>query len=243
MKRKRDYFFPICVVIFLLILFIGGCVGMNHLEQKIKQQFSNNTDIFLAHMEEKYGIHFLPISYTSSSAVVNEEFRCYAEGTNPDKDYVSVFRKEENGKTVFYDDYFGIIIRDEYQKRVQNICNEAVGESKAYIHKYSVSYFDNSLTAQNTIDDAISIGESINAVKYIFFEVETGEEQKFVDISNQICNELFQNKFPGIVMFFGLAEGELDNITTENFLTYIPNMVKPDGKICMMMTSHTVTME
>ncbi len=44
-------------------------------------------------------------------------------------------------------------------------------------------------------------------------------------------------------MFFGLAEGELDNITTENFLTYIPNMVKPDGKICMMMTSHTFTME
>ncbi len=62
---------------------------------------------------------------------------------------------------VSYDDYFGIIIRDKYQKRVQNICNETVDESKAYIHKYSVSYFDNSLTAQNTIDDAISMGESM----------------------------------------------------------------------------------
>ncbi len=29
---------------------------MKHPEQKIEQQFSNDTDIFLAHMEEKYGV-------------------------------------------------------------------------------------------------------------------------------------------------------------------------------------------
>ena len=229
-------------VVLAMLFFVEGCAGMDQLQHQLEQVFSDNRDIYLAHMEEKYGVPFLPISYTSSSPVVKEEFRCYAEGTDRERDYVRVFRTEENGEEVFLDDYFGILIRDEYQCRVQAICEETVGASKGYVYRYTASFFDNSLTAENTIDDAIAMGEAINASKYIFFEVTPGSETAFEAACDQICDRLAQSKLPGMVKFVGLAEGELEQITEENFLTYLPDMVKPDGSICLMMANRTVTL-
>ena len=214
---------------------------MNQLKDKFEKAANDNRDVFLAHMEEKYGVSFLPISYSGSGVVTKEEFRCYAEGTDRERDYIRVFRREENGEEVFYDDYFGIIVREEYQSRVQNLCDETIGSAKAYIYRYTASFFDNDLTNGSTIDDAIALGEKMDASKYIFFEVELGNEEGFKATCDQICQALSENQLPGAVKFIGLSVGELENITEENYLTYLPSMVKPDGSICLMMDSCSVT--
>ena len=213
---------------------------MNELQNKIEQTISDNKDIFLTHMEEKYGIPFLPISYTSSGVMVNEEFRCYAEGTDRERDYVRVFREEKDGEEVYYDDYFGVLIRDEYQRRVQELCEQVVGASKAYLYRYSVSFFDNSLTAESTIDDAITMNVPLNASKYVFFEVEPGSEAAFAASCDRICQSLAQSKLAGIVKFVGLAKGQLENVSEENYLSYIPDLIKTDGVICLMMDDRAV---
>ena len=213
---------------------------MNQLEDKITQKFEDNRDIFLAHMEEKYDKTFLPVSYTSEGVAVDEEFRCYAEGTDKERDVISVIRQEENGEEVMYDDYFGILIRDEYEKRVQDLCTETVGEAKVYINQFEVSYFSNELTKENTIDDAVAMGQSISAFKYIFFEVMPGEEEAFYDACEYMCGVMKEKCFTGSVNFLGLAKGELQNINVDNYLTYIPNLIKPDGEICLMMSNHFV---
>lgn len=242
-KTGTIYRLVICAILFALLFFTEGCVDVNQLQEKVEKTVSDNTDIFLTHMEEKYDVPFLPVSYTSGGVVVNEEFRCYAEGTDRERDYVSVFRREENGEDVFYDDYFGVLIRDEYQNRVQKLCEDVVGESKAYVYRYSASFFDNTLTAENTIDDAIAMGDLIRASKYIFFEVKAGDEEAFKADCDRIARSLAQGSLTGMVKFIGLAEGQLEQITGDNFLTYLPSMVKPDGSICLMMTSRTVTLD
>ena len=213
---------------------------MNQLEDKITQKFEDNKDIFLAHMEEKYEKTFLPVSYTSEGVVVDEEFRCYVEGTDKERDVISVIRQEENGEEVIYDDYFGILIRDEYENRVQNLCSEVVDEAKVYINQFEVSYFSNELTKEHTIDDAVAMGQSISAFKYIFFEVVPGEEEAFYNACEYMCNVMKEKRFTGSVNFLGLAKGELQNINVDNYLTYIPNLIKPDGEICLMMSNHFV---
>lgn len=216
---------------------------MDQLQTKFEQAISDNKDIFLAHMEGKYDVHFLPISYMSGGTVVPEEFRCHAEGTDRERDYVRVFREEENGEEVFHDDYFGIIIRDAYQSRVQKICEETVGAAKGYVYRYSVSFFDDPLTAENTIDDAIAMGQKINASKYVFFEVTPGSEADFEEACDRICEKLTAARLPGTVKFIGLAQGELSNITQDGYLDDIPSMVKADGRVCLMMTSRMVTVQ
>lgn len=230
----------ICILIASILFIMGGCAEMNDLEKKYKQGVEDQKDILLAHMEEKYDVTFLPISYSAEGMVTNQEFRCYAEGTDPERDYVSVFVREENGEEVIVDDYFGILIRNDYQRRVEEISDAAAGDTKAYIHRYSVSFFDNSLTAESTIDDAIAMGERINATKYVFMEVAPGSEEDFEEKCDQITRKLTDAKLPGIVLFFGLARGELANIDGDNYLTYLPNMVRPDGTVCLMMAERLV---
>lgn len=214
---------------------------MDQLQSKLDQAVSDNKDVFLAQMEEKYDTRFLPLSYTGSSVVVKEEFRCYAEGTDPERDYVRVFRCEEDGQTVYHDDYFGVLIRQEYQDRVRAVCQRYVGENKAYVYRYTSAYFDDSLTQEHTIDDAIAMGERIHAVKYVFFEVEPGSEAKFQESCDRIAEDLSQAGLPGTVKFIGLADGELEKIRDKDYLKCIPDICKADGKICLMMAERYVS--
>ena len=192
-------------------------------------------------MEEKYDVTFLPISYSGSGIVTNEEFRCYAEGTDRERDYVSVFRKEENGEEVDYDDYFGILIRDEYEKRVDAVSDQIVGDTKSFVHRYAVSYFDNNLNVECTLDDAINMGVDLTASKYIFFELHQESEEEFLLYCDRIEQHLSAEKLTGFIKILGLAPGELQNINADNYLSYIPSMVKADGEICLLMANRNVS--
>ena len=239
MKKIRNL--TISALIAAILLIMGGCADMNDIEKKYKQGIEDEKDILLAHMEEKYDVKFLPISYSSEGIVTNQEFRCYAEGTDPERDYVSVFVREENGEKVIVDDYFGILIRGDYQNRVEEISDTVAGDTKAFVYRYSVSFFDNSLTAENTIDDAIAMGERINATKYVFMEVAPGSEEEFETRCDRITQKLEEAKLPGVVLFLGLAQGELENIGDKNYLTYLPSMIRPDGAVCLMMAERLVS--
>lgn len=213
---------------------------MDQLSARLDQAVTDQKDVFLAYVESKYDVRFLPISYSGQGVVTNEEFRCYAEGTDPERDYVRVFRTEEDGEEVFHDDYFGVLIRPEYQSRVQKICQDTVGQSKAYVHRYTVAWFSDGLTGEDTIDDAIAMGENLSAAKYIYFEVEPGDEDRFRQACDQICEKLEQSGLTGMVKFLGLARGQLEDITEEGHLDQIPDKVKPDGKVCLMMENRSV---
>ena len=229
------------VLIAVTLFIMGGCADMSQLEMKLDQQVNDKKDIFLAHMEEKYGMTFLPLSYAGKGYVTAEEFRCYAEGTDPERDYISVFTLEEDGREVIVDDYFGIVIRDEYQKRVDAAADAVAGDAKAYVYRYTVSYFDNALTAENTIDDAIAMGQRISAYKYVFLEVTPGTEADFENTCDRIAEKLKSNKLTGIVVFYGLAQGQLAEISESNYLTYLPGTVKPDGVVCLMKAERRVS--
>lgn len=216
---------------------------MHQVQDKIDGVVSESKDIFLVHMEEKYDKTFLPISYSSAGVVTGEEFRCYAEGSDRERDVVTVIRREENGEEVFRDDYFGICIRDAYEARVQEICAGEFGEVKVYIYSYGVSFFDNSLTSEHTMDDAIEMGQSLSASKFVYLEVEPGTEEAFQEACDRICRMLQEQKLTGIVKFFGLAGGQLEIVTEHNYLECIPSLVEPDGEICLMMNSQAVVLE
>lgn len=239
-KIKACRFLAAGIYALAIWILFCGCMGMNQMQEALDQEISDSAEAYLAHMEKKYGVSFLPVSYASGSYVTNEEFRCYAEGTDRERDIVSVFRKEENREEVFYDDYFGVMIRDEYRNRVEKICDDVTGESKAYVYRYTASWFDNSLTSGSTIDDAIAMGENINASKYVFFEVTPGSEQDFEAACDRICERLKADSLTGYVTFFGLAEGELKNIREDNYLDSIIGMFEADGVFCLMMTDRTV---
>ena len=240
MKKIRILLIGVLLIAGLLIM--GGCADMSQLENKFEQGIEDQKDILLAHMEEKYGVKFLPLSYSPTGTVTNEEFRCYAEGTDRERDYVSVFVREENGEEIIVDDYFGIMIREEYQNRVDAITDAVVGDSKAFVYRYSVSFFDNTLAEGSTIDDAINMGQRINAAKYVFMEVTPGSEKDFEENCDKMAAKLQEAKLPGTVLFIGLAQGELENINASNYLFYLPNMTKADGVICLMMTERQVSL-
>lgn len=238
MKNIRNL--TIGVIIAAILFIMGGCAEMKELENKFEQGIEDKKDILLTHMEEKYGVTFLPLFHSVGGLVTNEEFRCYAEGTDPERDYVSVFVREENGAEVIVDDYFGIMIRDEYQQRVETICEAVAGDAKAFVYRYTVSFFDNTLAEGSTIEDAIAMGEPISASKYVFVEVTPGSEVEFENMCDMIAAKLEKANLPGVVLFYGMAQGELANITADNYLSYLPNMINPDGSVCLMLAERLV---
>jgi hypothetical protein len=225
-------------------LFMAGvCGGMKANSFDMQEKMNSDKAAYLAYLSDKYGTEFLPISLASGDLLTDyDEFRAYASGSDPDRDYTTVYKTVKDGVVSYEDNYFGILIRDEYERRVADICRTEFNKAAVFIDSYTVSVFDPSLGKDSTLDDAIALGERLNAFKYVYGELPGGDTAGFDAAADRICAKLKEAKLPGIVKICGLAPGGIDSVSAENYADFLPDYFTADGVTALAIATRTVNL-
>ena len=197
------------ILIYIMLLSIStvACGGVKSMEDIKKEN--------LKYLEEKYGEEFEE-KYGESSNY--EVMGFYKKGTNPETDVAEMYRKVENGKIVFKDNYYGILVREEYEGIVSKEVEKVFGTNKVYVENYYQSWFPNNFNKEMKYYDAIK-EERISANLRIYLK-----SQKEDKISNEKIIELIKilrgdnlNCTCEIVL---MKKGHFDNLTRENHWDY-----------------------
>ena len=171
MKRK------FLLIISIIAIFGGAVVGCGREKIKEKKQMTkeeaklSRQNEILKHLEEKYGEKFIPLNMNSEYIKGLDILQVYKEGTNPVTDKVEACREEKDGKVEFYDGYFGMIIRPEYEKMIKDEVDKIFPESKVYL-EYGDDNFNEILNKDSTYEDAIKLGERLDIIVRIYIEDE-----------------------------------------------------------------------
>ncbi len=184
----------------ILVGFITSC--SNNIPQKAKK-----------YLENKYGESFiLNSSIGSSTDQSNYEIFFYSE-SHPNN-IVKVYYENKE----FKDNYYGILINDEYKLMLDSILNKHFNQIKYYFN-FTANYFDSSLVNKNQFQDAIShFKESFYSNTLIFINDDNNlTEYEF----NNILNELQNKGLTGYIAIYRLSTSEYDSITDSNYNKFL----------------------
>jgi hypothetical protein len=238
MKKKSK------VLMLSLILAFGGMTSMTCGEENFKENSSinegkellaflkNDTNKMkkdmIAHLEKKYGEKFIPLYFLAESGWDRMTF--YKEGTNPKTDYAYIYREKEHGKVVYRDNYFGLIIREEYENLVKKEVEKVYGECKVY-SETSNDYFPDELNKRNNYQDALE--------KMTFFEYSsriyiksTGKTAILNDKIDILVNNFKKNNLNGIFSLYYMKTGHYEDLDRSNHDEYVKEYTKGFDDVC-----------
>ena len=214
MKRK------VLLIISIIAIFGGAVVGCGSEKIKEKKQMTkeeaklSRQNEILKHLEEKYGEKFIPLNMNSEYIKGLDILQVYKEGTNPVTDKVEACREEKDGKVEFYDGYFGMIIRPEYEKMIKDEVDKIFPESKVYVEFPTYSLND-SLKQGSTYEDALNVGERFYAGVKIYIERD-GEKINLEKKSEELKKLLELKKIKSCsYTICNMKKGILQTITRE----------------------------
>ncbi|AGF54065.1 hypothetical protein B0P06_001876 [Clostridium saccharoperbutylacetonicum] len=209
----------------LLVGMCGGCMNkVNDKNQKdsskVEEQKENEErpkgpeavkDRIISFLNEKYGKEFIPISLTNNDwQNITDELWVYPKGGDKKKDAFGASGQVQNGKYTIYDDYVSVLVRDEYEDRIQKIAKEFFPQCKLDISfEFSLP---NKFGINTKLQDIIDAGSE---VKYdptvrIMVAPTLGSVEEFdkkVDLFDQ---KMADNKLQGSPIIFYLKENNLD---------------------------------
>ncbi len=238
MKKKSK------VLILSSILVFGGMISMTYGEENFKGSSSinegkellaflkNDTNKMkkdmIAHLEKKYGEKFIPLYFLAESGWDRMTF--YKEGTNPKTDYAYIYREKEHGKVVYRDNYFGLIIREEYENLVKKEVEKVYGECKVY-SEFSADVFSEKMNKDNSYKDAIKNGEYLRTSMKIY--IKAGKEELILEKKADILrNNLEKNNLNGMYTLYYMKPGHFEGLTRESHSEYVKEYTKGFDKVC-----------
>jgi len=184
MKKK------IVLIVSLILCFVlasCGCLRVN------KEQKAGNKAI--AYIEGKYGKTFTPLSYDFADYLSNEDMvECYTEGMDPDKEHVTIFIDNENGKVKYRDNYFGFLIRDEMEAYVNNIVTKEFPECKSFV-AINIDSFPDELDYDNHLEDLYRVQKDYWMTVTVFIKADENiATEDYQEKTSHIVSELQDSK-------------------------------------------------
>lgn len=201
-------------LVFILIssIMVGvcGCMG----EGK-----SSTAEQALAYLQDKYNQEFQIISSIDSSLDVPYDEIFFQTSTYPNET-VTVFRKKDNNGFYFVDDYYKLIVSDEYNELLQSVIGSCLSEKKVYFD-FTADYYPAELDASYSLVDALNnFSDSLFANIYVFVPSSTSDMSE--KLRSEIENTLRSN---GMICYFALYEindndySSLDSNSYEEYLS------------------------
>ena len=198
------------ILIYIMLLSIStvACGGVKSMEDIKKEN--------LKYLEEKYGEEFEE-KYGEGSNY--EEMGFYKKGTNPETDVARLFRKVENGKLVMKDNYYGILVREEYEGIVSKEVEKVFGTNKVYMNGgFYGSWFPDNFKKEIKYYDALKQKEIIGSV---VIYIENQDNNKISKEKVEKMNELLREKqIDGGYLIVLMKDNHLKNLTRENHWDY-----------------------
>lgn len=169
-------------LLFIGIITEGGCM-------KTREGYIDTAEAAVNFLEEKYNRDFSFSSYEGGDYLSTIDYvHCTTEGIDPEHDRITVTVREEDGKTIFKDNYFSYLIRPQLETYVGDMIKGEFENVKVYIG--GENYLSNELTDTSTIDELYQLepGYRITVKAYVkgnpeISQIEYAEKMKSVEQS------------------------------------------------------------
>lgn len=208
----------ICAVAFvsaIILLSTCGCAG--GIEGQKKK--------VLEHLESKQGESFEIVSfYGENIDMPYDEIVC----KNQNGDLFYSYIKKENGKQVIHDDYFGIVIADEYRMHVEEILDRYISDYK-YFFNFNCGHFDDNFDASTKLPEALETNQDqMFSNSYIFVNKSTAA--KIDDATfDAMCSELRESGLLLYVAIYQKDDSDYEIIDeTHEVDSYLPDDYRID---------------
>lgn len=213
-------------ILFIGIVMEGGCM-------KTREEYIDTSEAAVNFLEEKYNREFNLSSYEGGDYLSTIDYvNCTTEGIDPEHDRITVTVREEDGKTIFKDNFFSYLIRPQLETYVADMIKGEFENVKVFID--GENYLSNELTDTSTIDELYQLepGYRITVKAYVkgtpeISQIEYAEKMKSVEQS------LLDSGHSYTMYIFVVSPGVYDSIErykqTEFWDFYITNR-EPDGE-------------
>lgn len=213
MKRKIQRLVLIAVSIILLM----GEAGCMSAENKNGVTLESAKAGVIAHLKEKYGIDFECVAHESPSITENRYTFCLV---GPGLDYEGYGFKayyEPSSDVIIYDGYFGVLIRDELTRFVEN--SGASSEFKVFAEPRLTS-FDESLNTDSSLEDAAKIYGKLRVNYFVF--IPKGTDYSTEAVKNAIPSDMMK----GYVRFYEVPSDVYGSLTYSNYLKIVGGVLE-----------------
>lgn len=168
------------------------------------------------YLQKKYNQDFQIISLIDKSIDVPYEEIHLCPATNPE-DMVTVYHSQELNDENFYfsDNYYRIIVRDEFEKKIHSIIDSRFDRCKIFFG-FTASFFPDELDASFSLDDALEKYSDALFVNIFVFIPE--ENAHAVDSTwKDIWNDYQANRIACYFAFYGLNDTDFHLMDGEAF--------------------------
>lgn len=211
MKKSRWSWIIISI---LTLMGMSGCMRGNR---------ANLNEQAKAYLEEKYNESFTIKASIDKSIDVQYEELFFISETHPD-DIVTVYHEKDDSGYYFQDNYYGILVRNEYEQKLKNIIGKHLENYKVYFN-FTASYFPDDLNASSSLSDAMQNYEnSFYANVYLFISDKSIDGQS-ADYS-EIPNELEAQKMYCYFAVYEVTEEKYSSFTEDNYGEYLSSSYK-----------------
>ncbi|AQR92971.1 hypothetical protein [Clostridium saccharoperbutylacetonicum] len=230
MKTRKKIIILISVLALLVVLFEGCINNVNNKKDssKVEEQKESEErpkgpeavkDRIISFLNEKYGKEFIAISLTNNDwQDITDELWVYPKGGDKKKDAFGASGQVQNGEYTIYDDYVSVLVRDEYEDRIQKIAKEFFPQCKLDISfEFSLP---NKFGINTKLQDIIDAGSE---VKYdptvrIMVAPTLGSVEEFDEKADLFVQEMAKNRLQGSPLIYYLKEDNL-NLTFDDMDT------------------------
>jgi len=199
-------------LIIILTIGVSGCMGQS------------NKKIMLEHLEKKYGKEF-GVWHVSKSGYFpwggTPFMDCYPKGGDPETEHVKIeMNKDENGEITFRDNYFGILIREDFEEDMLSILADLPLSMKAY-YSNSPPFFNEIFDGTKTYADFkqwVKDGNSQGLTITIAVPMDGTDKSEKEEYANQIFEKFEQDVFLYSVDVRFYPSEVFEKITRANFI-------------------------
>lgn len=209
----------------MMILIIGVCGCMNKEKDKVTKnaeevKVTTNPEEakeqIIGFLEKKYGKEFVPLSIEMDRWPYHwDDISVYPKDGDKEKDGFNAYRERKDDKYVFSDSYFGVLIHDEYEQKIQEIAKEYFPDCKITII-FASDIFPNELTSNSTLKDLIDMNIDYNPTIKIKVAPTFENVEQFNEKVDLFIKKVIENKLRGTNLIFYLKDNNLDVDITDD---------------------------
>ena len=212
--KVRNLIIPLLLIVIQIGGFGCGMAKKDHMSNK--EELINQVKEYL---NEKYG------SFSCEAVGVETEswYRGYDRvnlktDLNGEKVLFFANRYSQDGRMRFEDNYFGVLVKNEYDERVTSCASEYFSDCFADVSTVSICYPDELRTGAG-FDDLLKVREKITekTVVVVIVKDTFGSEEEFNELSREFCAKWKQIGLPCFIRVICLGKDTLGEINKTNF--------------------------
>lgn len=173
------------------------------------EEFVEAETRMLEHLKTKYNAEFIALDI-EGPGFMKKHYLMIAvkQGDDTQTDRFCVYY-DPSAEEPFADGYFGILIREELEKRMKQEADRYFSDYKLFI-SLSATRYNNALGLSSTIEDAAALGESLYASIYLF-------TPGAIDSAADLSKKLASSGVDGYLYVYRLGAADYAPITRDTF--------------------------